>query len=120
LIHNSVFSFEESMNNGAVAHIRKPNEDELKHLRQLWASLKQQSVPAPTEIGVELQTYLKHAVRMVGLITAVHDITGEPVKAKSFPVRVTEDGVARIHDAVGLWSAILALWISTAEGVHNG
>jgi hypothetical protein len=107
------------MNNGAVAHIRRPNEDELKYLRQLWTSLKQQSLPASTEIGIELQTYLRHAVRMVGLVAGLHPITGKPIKSGPFPLQVTEDGVARIHDAVGLWSAILALWVP-AETAQDG
>jgi hypothetical protein len=100
------------MNNSVAAHIRTPTHDEITRMRQLWSDLKQPSVPAGTDIGVELRTYLAHAVRMVGLIAGSHDINGEPAKHGRFPVRVTEDGVARIHDSVCLWSAILALWIN--------
>jgi hypothetical protein len=101
------------MNNSVAAHIRTPTHDEITRMRQLWSDLKQPSAPAGTDIGVELRTYLTHAVRMVGLIAGLHDITGEPAKRGGpFPVRVTEDGVARIHDSVSLWSAILALWIN--------
>jgi hypothetical protein len=100
------------MNNSTVAHIRTPTHDEITRMRQLWSDLKQPSVPAGTDIGVELRTYLTHAVRMVGLIAGLHHITGEPTKHGPFPLRVTEDGVARIHDSVHLWSAILALWIN--------
>ncbi len=101
------------MNNSVAAHIRTPTHDEITRMRQLWSDLKQPSVPAGTAIGVELRSYLAHAVRMVGLIAGSHDITGEPAKHGRFPVRVTEDGVARIHDSVCLWSAILALWINS-------
>jgi hypothetical protein len=100
------------MNNSVAAHIRTPTHDEITRMRQLWSDLKQPSVPAGTDIGVELRTYLTHAVRMVGLIAGLHHITGEPRKHGPFPVRVTEEGVARIHDSVCLWSAILALWIN--------
>jgi hypothetical protein len=108
------------MNNSVAAHIRTPTHDEITRMRQLWSDLKQPSVPAGTDIGVELRTYLAHAVRMVGLIAGLNHITlegvsistGEPAKHGPFPVRVTEDGVARIHDSVCLWSAILALWIN--------
>ena len=100
------------MNNSVAAHIRTPTHDEITRMRQLWSNLKQPSVPAGTDIGVELRTYLAHAARMVGLIAGSHDITGEPAKHGRFPVRVTEDGVARIHDSVCLCSAILALWIN--------
>jgi hypothetical protein len=100
------------MNNSVVAHIRTPTHDEITRLRELWSDLRQPSVPAGTDIGVELRTYLTHAVRMVGLIACLHGMTGDPAKHGPFPLTVTEDGVTRIHDSVRLWSAILALWIN--------
>src|ERR1700680_1355556 len=54
-----------SMSNGAVAQILPPTEDELKRMRDLWSALKQKPLPASTETGIELQTYLAHAARMV-------------------------------------------------------
>jgi hypothetical protein len=98
------------MNKSAVAHIRTPDDEELKRIRGLWSALKQKNLPTSTDIGVELQTYLSHAVRMVGIISGLHPITGKPVKAGPFPLQVTADGVARVHDAVQMWSAILSLW----------
>jgi len=103
------------MSNSTVAYIRTPNDEKLKHIRELWSALKQKSLPASTDIGVELQTYLRHAVRMVGIIHGLHPVTGNPLKVGPFPLKLTEDGVARVHDAVQLWSAILALW-TTGEG----
>ena len=102
------------MSNSTVAYIRTPNDEKLKHIRELWSALKQKSLPASTDIGVELQTYLSHAVRMVGIVSGLPPITGRPVKAGPFPLQVTEDGVARVHDAVQLWSAILSLWTTGA------
>jgi hypothetical protein len=98
------------MKNSVVAQIRTPSDEELTRMRELWSSLKQKSLPPATDVGVELQTYISHAVRMVGIIAGLHPVTGEPVRMGPFPLRVTEDGVARVHDAVHLWSAILALW----------
>jgi hypothetical protein len=103
------------MSNSAVAYIRTPNDEELKHIRELWSALKQKSLPASTDIGVELQRYLRHAVMMVGTIHGLHLITGKPVKAGPFPLQVKEDGVARVQDSVHLWSAILALWTIPSE-----
>lgn len=98
------------MNNSIVAQIRKPTDDELRQIRDLWHALKQQPMPVSTEIGIELQTYLAHAVRMIGIIAALHPVTGEPAIPGEFPLRVTEDGVARLHDSVRLCRAILSLW----------
>ena len=95
-----------------VAHIRTTTHDEITRIRELWSDLRQPRVPAGTDIGVELRTYLTHAVRMVGLIGGLHPITGEPAKPDPYPLSVTEDGGKRIHDSVRLWSAILSLWIS--------
>jgi hypothetical protein len=103
------------MKETVIAHIRKPTDEELKRMRELWGALKQKSVPASTAIGVELQTYLQHAIRMVGLVAGLHPLTSEPVVAGPYPLRVSEDGVARLHDAVRLWSAVLALW--TIDGL---
>jgi hypothetical protein len=111
------------MDNSAVAHIRTPNDDELRHVRELWAALKQKSLPDSTDIGIELQTYLRHAVRMVGLIAGLHPVTGKPAIAGQFPLQVSEDGVARLHDAVRLWSAILSLWTTNggnADALNHG
>ena len=101
---------ENMMNSSLIAHIRTPTDDEMKRIRELWSSLKQSSLPASMDIGIELQTYLSHSVRLVGMIAALHPATGEPALPSQFPLRVTEDGVTRIHDAVRLWSAILSLW----------
>jgi hypothetical protein len=98
------------MSNSAVAQIRNPTEDELKRIRDLWIALKQKPMQAPTEIGIELQTYLAHAARMVGIIAGLHPITGKPAIAGKFPITVSEDGVARLHDSAQLCSAILSLW----------
>ena len=100
------------MSSSVVAHIRTPTHDELTRIRELWSDLKQPKVPAGTDIGIELRTYLTHAVRMVGLIGGLHPITGEPAKPDRYPLSVTEDGVTRLHDSVRLWSAILSLWVS--------
>ncbi len=51
------------MNNSSVAHIRTPNDDELRHVGELWAALKQKNPPASTDIGIGLQIYLRYAVR---------------------------------------------------------
>jgi hypothetical protein len=42
------------MNDDMVAHIRMPNDEELKRIRELWSALKRQSLPASTDIGIEL------------------------------------------------------------------
>src|ERR1700686_5332705 len=80
-------------------------------IRQLASPVPPNASDA-ADIGVELRTYLTHAVRMVGLIGGLHPITGEPAKPDPYPLSVTEDGGKRIHDSVRLWSAILSLWIS--------
>jgi hypothetical protein len=103
------------MNDSVVAQIRTPHDDELKRMRDLWVALKQKSLPLSTDIGIELQTYLAHAVRMIGIISGLHPITGKPAINGQFPLRVSEDGVARLHDSVHLCSAILALW-TTDQG----
>ena len=103
------------MNNGVVAQIRTPTADELKRIRELWSALKQRSLPTSTEIGIELQTYLAHAVRMIGIISMLHPVTGEPAIAGQFPITVNEDGVKRLHDSVRLCSAVLSLW-TTGSG----
>jgi hypothetical protein len=105
------------MNKDAIAQIRKPNDDELKAMRGLWVALKQTSVPPSTDIGIELQTYLAHAVRMIGIISGLHPVTGKPVAKGQSPLRVSEEGVARLHDSVHLCSAILSLW--TTDGVQE-
>jgi hypothetical protein len=79
-------------------------------MRDLWVALKQKHLPPSTAIGIELQTYLAHAIRMIGTISGLHPITGKPAINGQFPLRVSEDGVARLHDSVHLCSAILSLW----------
>lgn len=59
----------------SVAFIRAPTDDELRKMRDLWSALKQSSLPASTDIGVELQTYLRHAVRMVGVVAALNPVS---------------------------------------------
>ncbi|MCU1303428.1 MAG: hypothetical protein JWQ87_3712 [Candidatus Sulfotelmatobacter sp.] len=98
------------MNEGVAAQIRLPSKDELKRMRELWAALKQKSLPASTDIGIELQTYLAHAVRTIGIIAGLHPITGEPALTAQFPLPVSKDGPTRLHDSVQLCSAILSLW----------
>jgi hypothetical protein len=98
------------MSNGVVAQIRTPTEDELKRIRDLWSALKQKPLPASTDVGIELQTYLAHVARMIGIIAGLHPITGKPAIAGKFPMTVSEDGVTRLQDSVQLWSAILPLW----------
>ena len=98
------------MSNDVVAQIRTPTEDELKRMRDLWSSLKQNPLPASTETGIELQTYLVHAARIVGIIAGLHPVTGKPAIASKSPMTVSEDGVERLRDSAQLWSAILSLW----------
>jgi len=98
------------VSNSVVAQIRTPSEDELKRIRALWNALKQKPLPASTDIAIELQTYLAHAVRMVGIIAGLHPVTGKPAIAGKFPMTVSEDGVIRLQDSAQLWSAILSLW----------
>jgi hypothetical protein len=98
------------MSNGVVAQIRTPTEDELKRMRDLWSALKQKPLPASTETGIELQTYLAHAARMIGIIAGLHPVTGKPAIASKSPMAVSEDGVKRLRDSAQLWSAILSLW----------
>jgi len=100
---------ENMMNSSLIAHIRTPTDDEMKRIRELWSFETIESAPS-MDIGIELQTYLSHSVRLVGMIAGLHPATGEPALPSQFPLRVTEDGVTRIHDAVRLWSAILSLW----------
>ena|SRR5207253_11216023 len=69
---------ENMMNSSLIAHIRTPTDDEMKRIRELWSSLKQSSLPASMDIGIELQTYLSHSVRLVGMIAGLHPATGEP------------------------------------------
>lgn len=98
------------MNNNIVAQIRRPTDDELKRTRALWAALKQKSLPDSTNLGDELHTYFAHALRTISIVGGLHPVTGQPIIADTFPLRVSEDGVARLHDSVKLCSAILALW----------
>jgi hypothetical protein len=100
---------ENMMNPSVVAQIRTPTDDELSRIRELWSALRQAPVPASTDLGIELQAYLAHAVRMVGIIACLHP-DGRSRIPGQFPLSVSEDGVTRIHDAVRLWSAILSLW----------
>lgn len=100
------------MSNGVVAEIRTPTEDELKRMRDLWKALKQTPLPASTETGIELQTYLAHAARMVGIIAGLHPVTGTPALAGK-RMTVSEDGVERLRDSAQLCSAILSLWTPT-------
>ena len=102
------------MSNGVVAHIRNPNEDELKRMRGLWSALKQTPLPDSTDTGIELQTYLAHATRMVGIIAGLHPVTGKPAIAGKYPMTVSEDGVARLRDSAQLWSVVLSLWTPTS------
>src|SRR5262249_32590036 len=105
------------MNETVIAHIRKPTDDELKRMRELWSALKQNSVPASTANGVEVQIYLQHAIRMVGIVAGLHPLTSESIVVPPYPLRVSEDGVTRLHDAVRLWSAVLRLW--TTDGLAH-
>jgi hypothetical protein len=104
------------MSNSVVAQIRTPTDEELKRIRNLWSALKQKSLPPSTATGSELQTYLAHAVRMVGIISGLHPVTGKPAIAGKFPRTVSEDGVTRLHDSVQLCSEILSLW-TPASGI---
>jgi len=97
------------MNDGVVAQIRTPTEDELKRMRELWSALKQNPLPATTETGIELQTYLAHAARMVAIIAGLHPLTGKPAFVAK-PMTVSKDGVARLRDSAQLWSSVLSLW----------
>ena len=99
-----------SMSNNVVAQIRTPTEDELKRMRDLWSALKQKALPASTETGIELQIYMAHAARMIGIIAGLHPVTGKPAIASKSPMAVSEDGVERLRDSAQLWSAILPLW----------
>ena len=96
-----------------VAQIRTPTEDELKRMRDLWSALKQQPLPASTETGIELQTYLAHAARMVGIIAGLHPVTLKPAIAIKSPMSVSHEGVERLRDSAQLCSAILSLWTPT-------
>jgi len=98
------------MSNGVVAQIRTPSEGELKRMRDLWSALKQKPLPASTETGIELQTYLAHATRMVGIIAGLHPVNGKPAIASKSPMTVSGDGVERLRDSAQLCSAILSLW----------
>ena len=102
------------MSNDMVAQIRTPTENELKRMRDLWIALQQKPLPASTETGVELQKYLAHAARMVGIIAALHPVIGEPATAGRYPMTVSEDGVERLRASAQMCSAILALWTPTA------
>lgn len=102
------------MSNGVVAQIRTPTEDELTQMRDLWSALKQKTRPASRERGLELQTYLAHAARMVGIIAGLHPVTGKPAIANKSPMTVSEDVVDRLRDSAQLWSAVLSLWSSTS------
>src|SRR5215469_15514365 len=101
------------MSDGVVAQIRTPSEDELKRMRELWIALQQKPLPASTETGIELQTYLAHAARMVGIIAGLHPVPGTPAFAAS-PMTVSGDGVARLRDSSQLCSAVLSLWTPTS------
>jgi hypothetical protein len=102
------------MRNGVVAQIRTPTVDELNQMRELWTALKQKPLPASIETGIELQTYLAHAARMVGIIAGLHPVTGKPAIAGKSPMTVSGDGVERLQDSAQLWSAILSLWTATS------
>src|SRR5438552_15060100 len=91
---------ENMMNSSLIAHIRTPTDDEMKRIRELWSSLKQSSLPASMDIGIELQIYLSHYVRLVGMIDGLHPSTGVYALPSLFPLRVTEYVVNRILDAV--------------------
>jgi hypothetical protein len=106
------------MSNGPVAQIRTPTEDELKRMRNLWIALKQKSLPASTDTGIELQTYLAQAARMVGIIAGLHPVTGKPAIASESPMTVSEDGVEGLRDSAQLWSAILSLWTPFINGTE--
>jgi hypothetical protein len=43
---------------------------------------------------------------MVVLVAGLRPLTGEPAIAEPYPLRVSEDGVARLHDAVRLCAGV--------------
>lgn len=103
------------MKSAAVALIRTPTDEELNGLRNLWAALGQQKLPSSVNLSDELQAYLRHAARMVGLIAGVNTKTGEAHWQNESSISVSTDGVARLRDSALLWARILALWLSTTQ-----
>jgi hypothetical protein len=78
---------ETMMNQSVVAQIRTPTNDEITRIRELWSALKQASLPASTDIGVELRTYLSHSVRIIGTIAGLHPVTGKSALPGQFRCR---------------------------------
>ena len=103
------------MGTTSVAEIRAPNDDELRRMREIWGKLQQDSLQGNADIGVELQSYLKHCAWIVGLIVGLNVGTGEDEWPDSKPVSMSQDGVARIRDSMRMLSAVLALWTPTGQ-----
>lgn len=103
------------MDRGVVAEIRSPNDDEILRLRELWGALQQTNLPVTGDTGIELQSYLKHCAWIVGMIAGVNSHTGEDMWPNSKAIAVSQDGVARIRDAVRMLTAILALYTPAGQ-----
>jgi hypothetical protein len=106
------------MKSDAIAQIRIPTDEELNELRNLWIALGQQKLPTSTSLGDELQTYLRHAAFMVGMVAGLKTLTNEVAWENESPISVSTHGVARLRDSARLWHRILPLWTSM-EGARG-
>jgi hypothetical protein len=96
------------MNN--TAKIRVPTDEELKHVRELWLSCGPSALYSAPNIAVELKHYMDDSLRFIGIVAGLHPLTGQPALRTPYPLRISEDGVKRLHQRIRLCSAIMALW----------
>jgi len=95
-----------------LARLRMPSDDELTHIRELWLRCGPTTLHDANGVELELRHYVNDSLRFIGIVAGLHPVTGEPVMPDAFPLRITEDGVKRLHERVRLCSAIMALWTS--------
>lgn len=97
-----------------LARLRMPTYDELARIRELRLRCGPSALHDVGSVELELKHYMNDSLRFIGIVAGLHPVTGEPVMPDAFPLRITEDGVRRLHERVRLCSAIMALW--TSEG----
>ena len=95
-----------------LAKLRTPTEQELTRIRELWLSCGPSRIHDTLGVERELKHFMNDSLRFIGIVAGLHPVSGEPVMPDSFPLRITEDGVKRLHNRVRLCSAIMTLWTS--------